>query len=279
MYIIEVIKAALLGIIEGITEWLPISSTGHLILLREILRPDCSDAFFEMFEFVIQLGAILAVVVLYFRRLNPFALQKSKEEKKNTWQLWFRILVAIIPSAVIGLLFDDWFNAHFYNHLTVAVMLIFYGVLYILLERYYVKRKTASVTDENGLISYRHAAVIGAFQVLSIIPGTSRSGSTILGGMVVGAPRPAAAEFSFFLAIPTMVGASLVKFVGFLGEGVGIAPTEWIYLIVGCGVAFCVSLFVISALVSFVRRHTFVPFGVYRIALGAVVLAVHFATK
>lgn len=273
MYFIEILKATLLGIIEGITEWLPISSTGHLILFQEMLRLKCSDAFFEMFQFVIQLGAILAVVVLYFKRLNPFALSKSAEEKRRTWQLWFRIIVAIIPSAIIGLLFEDWFDKHFYNHVTVAIALIFYGVIYILLEKYYQKKQKAPTLDENGLISYRHAMIIGAFQVLSIIPGTSRSGSTILGGMAVGASRPAAAEFSFFLAIPTMVGASLVKVLGFIKDGVAISSMEWIYLLVGCGVAFAVSLLAISALVGFVRRHTFIPFGVYRIALGVVVLA------
>ncbi|MBQ8140300.1 MAG: undecaprenyl-diphosphate phosphatase [Clostridia bacterium] len=268
---IEILKTILLGIVEGITEWLPVSSTGHMILLNEFLRLDVSDEFWEMFEVVIQLGAILAVVVLFFSRLNPFAPSKSVAEKRGTWSLWFKIIVAVVPSAVVGLLLDDWFNEHFYNYVVVAIALIVYGIAFILIEK--VRKPVASVADSADKITYKEALLIGAFQVLAIIPGTSRSGSTILGAMLFGLSRTAAAEFSFFMAIPTMAGASLLKIVKFALSGVSVTMNEWIILAVGCLVAFLVSLAAIRYLMDYVKRHTFSAFGVYRIILGAVVIA------
>lgn len=276
MLLWEIIKAALLGILEGITEWLPVSSTGHLILLNEVLKLQVTPEFWEMFDVVIQLGAILAVVVLYFSRLNPFAPSKTPEEKKATWRLWFHVLAGVIPSAVIGLLLDDWFNDHFYNALTVAVTLILYGVTFIVIERCV---RPAVRANEPGDITYRQALEVGGFQALSIIPGTSRSGSTIIGGLLCGVSRPAIAEFSFFMAIPTMVGASLLKTVKFFAGGNTVDAAGWVLLFVGCVVAFGVSLLVIRALVDYVRRHTFIPFGIYRIMLGVVVLAVYFLRR
>ncbi len=270
MLLIELLKALLYGIVEGITEWLPISSTGHLILLEEFLPLDVSPAFWEFFEVVIQLGAILAVIVLYFGRLNPFAPSKSSAEKKRTWGLWFRVLVAIIPSAVVGLLIDDWLDAHLYNYVTVAVALIVYGVAFLFIERMRPTNRTA--TQDAEAVSYKTAFLIGAFQMLALIPGTSRSGSTILGAMLLGLSRPAAAEFSFFMAIPTMAGASLLKAVKFIAEGATVTTTEWGILAVGCVTAFLVSLAAIKFLTDFVKRHSFASFGVYRIVLGALVL-------
>lgn len=267
--LIELIKAALFGIIEGVTEWLPISSTGHLIILERLVQMDVSDAFVEMFRVVIQLGAILAVVVMYFTRLNPFAKSKSPAEKSATWQLWFKVIVAVIPSAVVGMLFDDWFDEHFYNYITVAITLIIYGVAFILIERRSPKSRLKSDVSS---ITYLTAFAIGLFQILAIIPGTSRSGSTILGAMLLGLTRTAAAEFSFFMAIPTMVGASGLKAVKFILDS-GI-PTydELLILLVGSVVAFVVSIIAIRFLLDFVRKHTFTSFGVYRIILGAVVI-------
>lgn len=267
--LIELIKAALFGIIEGVTEWLPISSTGHLIILERLVQMDVSDAFVEMFRVVIQLGAILAVVVMYFTRLNPFAKSKSPAEKSATWQLWFKVIVAVIPSAVVGMLFDDWFDEHFYNYITVAITLIIYGVAFILIER---RSPKSQVKSDVSSITYLTAFAIGLFQVLAIIPGTSRSGSTILGAMLLGLTRTAAAEFSFFMAIPTMVGASGLKAVKFILDS-GI-PTydELLILLVGSVVAFVVSIIAIRFLLDFVRKHTFTSFGVYRIILGAVVI-------
>ena len=268
--LIEILKAILFGIVEGVTEWLPISSTGHLILLQEFVRLDVSDAFWEMFEVVIQLGAILAVVVLYFSRLNPFSRQKSTAEKQNTWKLWLKVIVAVLPSAVVGVLLDDWFNAHLYNYVTVAIALVVYGILFIVIER--MRRNQRDLYAGAEDITYKTAFYIGCFQVLSIVPGTSRSGSTILGAMLVGVSRTAAAEFSFFLAIPTMLGASLLKGAKFVLGGTGVSSVEAAVLAVGCAVAFLVSLLVIRALVSYVRRHSFSAFGVYRIVLGALVV-------
>lgn len=267
--LIELIKAALFGIIEGVTEWLPISSTGHLIILERLVQMDVSDAFVEMFRVVIQLGAILAVVVMYFTRLNPFAKSKSPAEKSATWQLWFKVIVAVIPSAVVGMLFDDWFDEHFYNYITVAITLIIYGVAFILIER---RSPKSQVKSDVSSITYLTAFAIGLFQILAIIPGTSRSGSTILGAMLLGLTRTAAAEFSFFMAIPTMVGASGLKAVNFILDS-GI-PTydELLILLVGSVVAFVVSIIAIRFLLDFVRKHTFTSFGVYRIILGAVVI-------
>ena len=266
----ETLKAVLFGVVEGVTEWLPISSTGHLILLQEFVRLDVSDAFWEMFEVVIQLGAILAVVVLYFSRLNPFSRRKSTAEKQNTWKLWLKVIVAVLPSAVVGVLLDDWFNVHLYNYVTVAIALVVYGILFIVIER--MRRNQRDLYAGAEDITYKTAFYIGCFQVLSIVPGTSRSGSTILGAMLVGVSRTAAAEFSFFLAIPTMLGASLLKGAKFVLGGTGVSSVEAAVLAVGCAVAFLVSLLVIRALVSYVRRHSFSAFGVYRIVLGALVV-------
>ncbi len=270
MLMIELLKAFLYGIVEGITEWLPVSSTGHLILLGEWLPLDVSDAFAEMFDVVIQLGAILAVVVLFFHKLNPFSPKKTALEKKNTWGLWSRVLVAIIPSGLVGILLDDWLDATLYNYITVAVALIVYGVVFLFIERLRPD-KDARVTDVSGL-SYPTALLIGAFQMLALIPGTSRSGSTIIGAMLLGLSRAAAAEFSFFMAIPTMAGASLVKVVKFLGDGLSLSATEWAILAVGCVTAFAVSMVAIRFLMDFVKKHSFSAFGIYRIALGAFVL-------
>ena len=266
----ELLKSLLYGIVEGITEWLPVSSTGHLILLGELCPLEVSPAFSEMFDVVIQLGAILAVIVLFFRKLNPFAPSKSPVEKRNTWGLWFRVCVAVIPSAVIGVLLDDWLDEHLYNYVTVAVTLVIYGILFILIERFKPADK-ALVTDVDG-IHYKLAFLIGVFQVLSLIPGTSRSGSTILGAMLLGCTRGAAAEFSFFMAIPTMLGASLLKVVKLFAEGVTVTALEWGVLAVGCVSAFLVSLAAIKFLMDFVKKHSFASFGWYRIVLGALVI-------
>ena len=266
----EILKAILFGIVEGITEWLPISSTGHLILLEELCPMDVSPAFYEMFNVVIQLGAILAVVVLFFHKLNPLSPQKSHEQKSDTWKLWLGVLVAVIPSAVVGLLLDDWLESHLYNHITVAVTLILYGVLFIIIEK--CKPQNQSLTTHTSGITLKTALLVGGFQVLSLIPGTSRSGATILGGMLLGLSRGIAAEFSFFLAIPTMLGASLLKVAKFATGGVALTTTEWGVLGVGCLSAFLVSLCVIKFLTDFVGKHSFASFGVYRILLGVVVL-------
>ena len=266
----ELLKSLLYGIVEGITEWLPVSSTGHLILLGELCPLEVSPAFSEMFDVVIQLGAILAVILLFFRKLNPFAPSKSPVEKRNTWGLWFRVCVAVIPSAVIGVLLDDWLDEHLYNYVTVAVTLVIYGILFILIERFKPADK-ALVTDVDG-IHYKLAFLIGVFQVLSLIPGTSRSGSTILGAMLLGCTRGAAAEFSFFMAIPTMLGASLLKVVKLFAEGVTVTALEWGILAVGCVSAFLVSLAAIKFLMDFVKKHSFASFGWYRIVLGALVI-------
>ena len=270
MIILEVLKAILFGIVEGITEWLPISSTGHMILLDEFVKLKVSPEFYEMFQVVIQLGAIAAVLLLFFHKLNPFSPKKNPKQKSTTWQLWFKVVVAVLPSAVIGLLLDDWMDAHLYNYVVVAITLVVYGVAFILVERKNGQRKPAisSVYD----IDYRTALLIGAFQCLSLIPGTSRSGATILGAIFLGVSRGAGAEFSFFLAIPTMLGASALKLVKYLLEGVSATGTEITVLLVGCIVSFVVSLLVIRGLMSFVRKRSFSVFGVYRIALGALVL-------
>ena len=273
----EFLKAVLFGIVEGITEWLPVSSTGHLILLDEFVKLDVSAAFYEMFQVVIQLGAILAVIVLFFHKLNPLSPRKSAELKKGTWNLWFKVVVAVIPSAVVGLLLDDWMDAHLYNHVVVAVMLVVYGVAFLLVERRNAVA-TAKVSDVDT-IDYRTAILMGAFQCLSLIPGTSRSGATILGGIFLGVSRAAAAEFSFFMAIPTMLGASALKLLKFLLEGVQATSTEIMVLITGCVVSFLVSLAVIKGLMEYVRKHSFSVFGIYRIVLGAVVLAYWLFTR
>ena len=268
--VIEILKAIFFGIVEGITEWLPISSTGHMILLNEFVKLQVSDEFYKLFEVVIQLGAILAVILLFFHKLNPFSPSKSAPQKRNTWRLWFKVVLAVIPSAVIGLPLDDWMDAHFYNYVVVAITLIVYGIAFLFVERANNHRRTYanSVYD----IDLKTAMLIGCFQCLSLIPGTSRSGSTILGAIILGVGRPAGAEFSFFLAIPTMLGASALKLVKFLLSGVSATGTEWAILAVGCVVSFVVSLLVIKRLMEYVRKHSFAVFGVYRIILGVLVL-------
>ncbi len=271
---IEFLKAVLFGIVEGITEWLPVSSTGHLILLDEFVKLKVSPEFYEMFQVVIQLGAIAAVIVLFFHKLNPFAPSKTAQEKKGTWDLWFKVVAAVVPSAVIGVLFDDWMDEHLYNYIVVALMLIVYGIAFLFVEKWNAKRSFA-ITDVSR-IDYKTAVLMGAFQCLSLIPGTSRSGSTILGAIILGVSRGAGAEFSFFMAIPTMLGASALKLLKFLLEGVSATSTELMALLTGCVVSFLVSLVVIKGLMEFVKKHSFSVFGVYRIILGAAVL-VYFA--
>ena len=266
----EFLKAVLFGVVEGITEWLPVSSTGHLILLDEFVKLQVSAAFYEMFQVVIQLGAIAAVIVLFFHKLNPFSPKKDAVQKKGTWNLWFKVVVGVLPSALIGLLLDDWMDEHLYNYIVVAITLILYGVAFLFVEKWNAARtmKIQSVED----IDYRTAILIGAFQCLSLIPGTSRSGSTILGAIVLGVSRGAGAEFSFFLAIPTMLGASALKLLKFLLEGITPTGTEIMVLITGCVVSFLVSLAVIKGLMEYVRKHSFSVFGIYRIVLGVLVL-------
>lgn len=272
----ELLKAVLFGIVEGVTEWLPISSTGHLILLNEFISLNVSDEFRSMFDVVIQLGAILAVIVLFFHKLNPFSPRKTEGEKKQTWQLWFKVIAAIIPSGIVGVLFDDWMEAHFHNATVVSIALIVYGVAFILVERRNARLVGGKTVEDVYAIDYKTALLIGCFQCLSLIPGTSRSGSTILGAILIGVGRSAGAEFSFFMAIPTMLGASSIKGLKFLLSGVAATGTEIGVLIVGCVVSFVVSLLVIRGLMEYVRRHSFSAFGVYRIILGVVVL-VYFA--
>ena len=267
---IEQIKAVLFGIVEGVTEWLPISSTGHLILLNEFVTLNVSREFQSMFDVVIQLGAILAVIVLFFYQLNPFAPRKSEKEKAQTWSLWAKVVVAILPSGIVGILLDDWMDAHLHNGIVVAAALIVYGVAFILVERRNDRRR-ARIRTVQG-IDYKTALLIGMFQCLSLVPGTSRSGSTILGAIALGVDRSAGAEFSFFMAIPTMLGASAIKMLKFLASGVSATGTELQVLVIGCVVSFAVSLLVIQALMEYVRKHSFSAFGVYRIVLGTVVL-------
>ena len=275
MVIIELLKAILFGIVEGITEWLPVSSTGHMILLDEFIKLKVTPEFYEMFQVVIQLGAIAAVLVLFFHKLNPFSPKKNQIQKKNTWVLWFKVIVAVLPSAVIGLLLDDWMDAHLYNYIVVAIALIAYGVAFLYVEKLNEKRP-AQITNVHD-IDYRTALYIGAFQCLSLIPGTSRSGATILGAILLGVGRSAGAEFSFFLAIPTMLGASALKILKYgldIMQAEAVMPTglEIADLLVGCVVSFIVSLLVIRGLMEYVRKHSFAVFGKYRIGLGILVL-------
>lgn len=275
--IIEIIKSIFYGIIEGVTEWLPISSTGHLVLFDEFLRLNVSDSFKEMFFVVIQLGAILAVVIMYFKKLNPFAPSKTPVQKKNTWVLWLKVLIASIPAGVVGVLFDDEIDAMltgYWRVFIIAAALIVYGVLYIVLEN---RRMTVKIENVNG-ISYKTAFLIGVFQMLALIPGTSRSGSTILGAIILGLARPAAAEFSFFMSIPAMFGASAIKLLGFFADGGSFSGTEIAVLLTGTVVSFIVSVAVIKLLMSYIRRHDFKAFGYYRIILGSVVL-IYFLVK
>lgn len=267
MNVIEWLKVLLLGIVEGITEWLPISSTGHMILVNEFIHLNVSDAFMEMFLVVIQLGAILAVVVLYFGKLWPFTTPSKGWIKKDTWSLWFKVLVAVLPAAIIGLPFDDKIDKLFYNYQTVAFTLILYGVLFIIIENYNKGRKPRVKSFKQ--LSYPMAVFIGVFQVLALIPGTSRSGATILGATLLGASRYIAAEFSFFLAIPVMFGASLLKLAKF---GFHFTGTEAAILIVGMVTAFVVSVLAIKFLMGYIKKNDFKAFGYYRIVLGALVI-------
>ena len=268
---LEFLKAILFGIVEGVTEWLPISSTGHLILLNEFVTLNVTEAFQSMFDVVIQLGAILAVVVLFFHKLNPFSPKKTQGEKKDTWNLWFKVIVAIIPSGIVGVLLDDWMEAHLPTAVVVSRALLVYGVAFILVDRR--NKNLAPRVGSVWNIDWELALGIGLFQCLSLIPGTSRSGSTILGAILLGVSRSAGAEFSFFMAIPTMLGASAIKMLKFFLSGVPMTGTEVGVLAIGCAVAFLVSLLTIRALMEYVRKHSFSAFGVYRIVLGALVLA------
>lgn len=296
---IQLLISALYGLVEGVSEWLPISSTGHMMLLNEFVSLDVSESFWNLFLVVIQLGAILAVCVLFFRQLNPFSRTKDAHERSNTWKLWGKIVLACIPAAVVGVLFDDWMEEHLGGALVVAAALIVYGILFIIIENWREKRSqkqaderqarhfapTASANMSGAQIADANAAVteledlgwgralgIGIFQILSLVPGTSRSGSTIIGGLLLGCSRPVAAEFTFFLAIPVMLGASALRLVKYLLKGNIPTVSEWQILGVGCLVAFLVSLVAIRFLMSFVRRHSFKPFGWYRIVVGLAVL-------
>ncbi|MDR0468355.1 MAG: undecaprenyl-diphosphate phosphatase [Peptococcaceae bacterium] len=262
----EIAKAILFGFVQGITEWLPISSTGHMILLEEFLALQFSDTFVNTFFVVIQGGSILAVVLLFFKRLWPFGRGKDAREKRETWALWFKIIVAAIPAAVIGILCEEQIDRYLFRSQVVAVALVLYGVLFILLESGHRKPKITRLKD----LDYRTALMIGFFQVLSMVPGTSRSGSTILGAVLIGCSRTVASEFSFVLAIPVMAGASLLKLVK---TSFGFGAMEWTVLLVGCLTSFLVSMVAIRFLLSYVRRHDFKAFGWYRVVLGAVVLA------
>ena len=263
----EIIKAILFGIIEGITEWLPISSTGHMILLNEFINLNVSEEFYKLFEVVIQLGAILAVVIMYFKTIFPWGFGKTKEDTKNTFNLWGKIIVACLPAAVIGILFDDWLDEHFYNYQTVSLMLIVYGILFIVIEN---RNKTRRPVINNlSQITYKFAFIVGIFQLLALIPGTSRSGATIIGAILIGASRYVASEFTFFLAIPVMLGASLLKIVKF---GFDFTSAELIALGTGTLVAFFVSILAIKFLMGYIKKHDFKVFGWYRIALGIIVL-------
>ena len=268
MDIIELLKVIFLGIVEGITEWLPISSTGHMILVDEFIKLNVSKAFMDMFLVVIQLGAILAVVVLNFEKLNPFSSWKSRSEKRATFQLWYKVIFACLPAAVIGLLFNKYMEEHFMTAPVVATTLIFYGIMFIVVENYN-KHRTPRVTDLDRL-DYKTAFIIGLFQVLSLVPGTSRSGATILGGILFGTSRYVAAEFTFFLAIPVMFGASLLKMVKFGWHYTG---AEVLIMVVGMATAFVVSILSIKFLLRYIKNNDFKAFGWYRIILGIVVIA------
>ncbi len=270
MNLIELLKVLLIGIVEGITEWLPISSTGHMILVDEFIKLNVTDAFKEMFFVVIQLGAILAVVVLYFKKLMPISKSDGKLKlDKNSLVLWLKIIVSCIPAAVIGFLFEDAIDRIFYNSYVVAFMLILYGVLFILIEN---KKRTVKIKDIDTL-DYRTAFIIGMFQVLALIPGTSRSGATILGAILIGTSREVAAEFTFFLAIPVMAGASALKIVKYILEGFMFSGFEMVILVTGMVTAFIVSVLAIKFLVGYIKKNDFTVFGWYRIILGVIVLA------
>ena len=297
-FIIELLKAALFGLVEGITEWLPISSTGHMLLLDKFVKLDVSTDFWDMFLVVIQLGAILAVCVLFFQKLNPFSSKKSSEERKNTWSLWAKVIVACLPAAIIGIPLDDWMEEHLGSPYIIAGALIVYGIAFIVIETVRERKAQELRAQKEGArhfaastalsnseladadarvqtieeLDWKTAIGIGLFQVLSIVPGTSRSGSTIIGGLLLGCSRTVAAEFTFFLAIPVMVGASGLRLVKYFLKGNSFTGNELAILGVGCVVAFVVSLLAIRFLMGFVRRHDIKPFGWYRIALGIAVI-------
>lgn len=302
--LLEAFKAFIIGVVEGLTEWLPISSTGHMILVDEFMKLQVSSGFLELFLVVIQLGAIMAVVILYFGKLNPFSAKKAPTEKRQTWKLWGMVVVGCVPAAIIGFALDDWFHDNFYNAVTVSMALVFYGVAFLAIEFSHKKKHGAGTGEALEEVRGKHARsnrqtafgagspdaayrittvddinvktalIIGAFQVLAIIPGTSRSGSTIIGGLLTGCSRVAAAEFSFFLAIPVMLGWGLLKTVKYLlGIGLSMAPVEIAVLVVGILTAFVVSVLSIKFLIGFVKKHSFIAFGVYRIVVGIVVLA------
>lgn len=313
--VFEIFKAFIIGVVEGITEWLPISSTGHMILVDEFVKLQVSEEFLALFLVVIQIGAILAVIILYFRKLNPFAPSKTSSERRSTWHLWGMVVIGCIPAAIVGFALDDWVNEHFYNKVTVAAMLVVYGIVFIVLERR--NRKKLKVAEAEVLQDYRSslrgkharkealalegcgdiadeaeahlfkitdvdqidwktALKIGCFQVLAIIPGTSRSGATIIGGMLVGCSRTAAAEFTFFLAIPVMLGWGLVKCAKFAVSGLAMTTTEVIVLIVGIATAFIMSIVAIRFLIGYIKKNDFTAFGWYRIAVGVLVLGYFF---
>lgn len=299
---LEILKAFFIGVVEGITEWLPISSTGHMILVDEFVKLQVSEEFLKLFLVIIQIGAILAVLVLYFHKLNPFSPKKDADQKRSTWRLWGMVVIGCIPAAVIGLLFDDWVNEHFYNAWTVAIALIFYGIVFIVLEwRNRVRERkllaeAATLRGKHARVTLGHdgddaeealfrihstdqldwktAFGIGLFQCLAIIPGTSRSGSTIIGGMLLGCSRTVAAEFTFFLAIPIMFGWGAVKCVKYIAEvGLSMSGNEIAVLIVGIVTAFVISIVAIKFLMGYIKKNDFTAFGIYRIVLGAAVIA------
>ena len=266
---LDILKVIVLGIVEGITEWLPVSSTGHLILVGDLLSPSMSDAFMEMFNVVIQLGAIMAVVVIYFHKLNPFSPRKTNKQKMLTWQMWIKVVIASVPAGVIGILFNDILDELFYKPLPVAIMLIVYGVLFIIVENKNARRRP-SVTKISEL-SVSMLLWIGFFQMLALIPGTSRSGATIVGALLIGVSREVAAEFTFFLAIPAMCGASLLKLIKF---GFHFTGAEFGLLILGCGVSFGLSIVAIKFLMNYIKKNDFKIFGYYRIVLGGIIVIV-----
>lgn len=274
---LEMVKTVFLGIVEGITEWLPISSTGHLILVNQIVQLDASKQFMEMFNVVIQLGAIMAVVILYFHKLNPFSKRKSPKQKTQTIQLWIKVVIACLPAMIIGIPLDDWMEEHLHKSVPIAAMLILYGILFIIVENRN-KKRTPSVTKFSKL-TYQMAFIIGIWQVLALVPGTSRSGATIVGALLLGTSRYIAAEFTFFLAIPVMFGASGLKILKFIKAGVGITGLEVAILIVGCLTAFIVSVLAIKFLMGYIKKNDFKVFGIYRIALGIIVLGTFFMMK
>lgn len=276
MLFFEILKAIFFGVVEGITEWLPISSTGHLILVQEFIKMNQDKDFMDMFNIVIQLGAIIAVMVIYFERLNPFQPGKSARQVQLTWQLWLKVVIACVPSAIFGLLLDNWMEAHFYNFVVVALMLILYGYAFLWIEKR--NEKVEPKVTELSRMSYKTAFLIGCIQVLSIVPGTSRSGATILGAIILGTSRPVAADFTFFLAIPTMFGYSGLKAVKFFLDGNHLAFSQILILLVASLTAFVVSMYAIKFLTDYVKKHDFTVFGKYRIALGSVLILYFFVS-